>query len=63
MSIYRPQFINEWREIKREGGYKLLFKKKGWTVFFAFILFYLIRDSLLYIIIPYLGYSTLTNCF
>ena len=28
MSIYRPRFINEWRDIKREGGYKLLLKKK-----------------------------------
>ena len=32
MSIYRPKFINEWRDIKREGGYKLLLKKKGWQV-------------------------------
>ena len=28
MSIYRPKFINEWRDIKREGGYKLFLKKK-----------------------------------
>ena len=52
MSIYRPKFINEWRDIKREGGYKLLLKKKGWQVIVAFFLFYLIRDSILYIIIP-----------
>ena len=50
MSIYRPNFINEWRDIRREGGYKLLLKKKGWQVIVAFFLFYLIRDSILYIL-------------
>ena len=30
MSKFNPKFMNEWLEIKREGGYKLLFKKKGW---------------------------------
>ena len=54
MSIYRPKLINEWRDIKREGGYKLLLKKKGWQVIVAFFHFYLIRDSVLYIIIPYI---------
>jgi len=63
MSIYRPKFINEWRDIKREGGYKLLLKKKGWQVIVAFFLFYLIRDSILYIIIPYIGYTSLRGCF
>ena len=63
MSIYRPRFINEWRDIKREGGYKLLLKKKGWQVIVAFFLFYLIRDSILYIIIPYLGYTSLKGLF
>ena len=63
MSIYRPKFINEWRDIKRGGGYKLLLKKKGWQVIVAFFFFYLIRDSILYIIIPYIGYTSLRGCF
>jgi hypothetical protein len=62
MSIYRPKFLLEWLDIKREGGYKLLLKKKGWQVFVAFILFYLIRDSILYILIPYLGYTSFKGC-
>ena len=28
MSKFNPKFMNEWLEIKREGGYKLLFKKR-----------------------------------
>jgi len=63
MSIYRPKFLLEWLDIKRKGGYKLLLKKKGWQVLVAFILFYLIRDSILYILIPYLGYTSLKGCF
>jgi len=63
MSIYRPKFLLEWLDIKREGGYKLLLQKKGWQVFVASILFYLIRDSILYILIPYLGYTSLKGCF
>ena len=62
MSIYRPKFINQWREIKRQGGYRLLIKKKGFQVIVAFFLFYFIRDSILYIIIPYFGYTTLKGC-
>ena len=63
MSFYRPNFINEWRDIRREGGYKLLMKKKGWQVVFAFFFFYLIRDSILYLIIPNFGYTSLKGCF
>ncbi|MBL46953.1 MAG: hypothetical protein CMG56_05600 [Candidatus Marinimicrobia bacterium] len=54
MARLNPKFISEWLEIKREGGLKLLFKKKGWYVILAIVVYYLIRDSILYILIPYL---------
>ena len=57
MARFSPKFINEWLEIKREGGLKLLFKKKGWYVIVAVVTYYLIRDSILYILIPYLIYK------
>lgn len=57
MSRFNPKFMNEWLEIKREGGFKLLFKKKGWHVILFIIVYYLIRDSILYILIPYLIYK------
>jgi len=63
MSLYRPKFIKEWWDIKREGGYKLLLKKKGWQVIITFFMYYLIRDSILYIIIPYYGFSVFKGCF
>ena len=52
MSRFAPKFINEWLEIKREGGFKLLLQKKGWYVILAIVTYYLIRDSILYILIP-----------
>ena len=53
----QDEFINEWLEIKREGGFKLLLQKKGWYVILAIVTYYLIRDSILYILIPHLIYK------
>lgn len=62
MSIYKPDFIREWGDIRRKGGYKLLIREKGWTVVLAFFIFYLIRDSILYLIIPYLMMKDIISC-
>ena len=62
MSIYKPGFIREWGDIRRKGGYKLLIREKGWTVVLAFFIFYLIRDSILYLIIPYLMMKNVISC-
>ena len=52
MKILKTKFIVDWGEIRKEGGFFNLLKKKGTKVLVAFILFYLIRDSILYILIP-----------
>ncbi len=62
MSFYKPKFIQEWGDLRREGGYKLLIRKKGWVVVFAFFVFYLIRDSILYLLIPYLMVKNIISC-
>ncbi len=62
MAFLKPRFLVEWNVIRREGGYKLLIKKKGWSVVFAFIVFYLIRDSILYVLIPYLAFKGIITC-
>ena len=63
MSFYRPTFIQEWNAIKQEGGSRLLIKKKGWAIILAFFIFYLVRDSLLYIVIPYFALKEIGSCF
>ncbi|MEW6411070.1 MAG: hypothetical protein AB1483_01205 [Candidatus Zixiibacteriota bacterium] len=40
------KFPRTWREVK----------SLGWKFILAFVLFYLIRDSILYLLIPYLIY-------
>jgi hypothetical protein len=47
----------------QRGGVKELLTEKGWKVLLAFFLFYLIRDSILYILIPWLGYTHLSTYF
>ena len=41
------RFPKSWKEVK----------SLGWKFILAFVLFYLIRDSILYILIPYLIYK------
>ncbi|MDZ4724052.1 MAG: hypothetical protein SGI97_09155 [candidate division Zixibacteria bacterium] len=41
------RFPKSWKEVK----------SRGWKFILAFFLFYLIRDTILYIIIPYLIYE------
>mgnify|MGYP006093210367 CR=1 FL=1 len=58
MKFYQPKFIKDWLSIYKQEGIKKLIKRKGWSVLFAFVLFYLVRDSIIYIIIPYLAYAS-----
>jgi len=44
----------KYTQIYKKDGFKGVFKEGGWRVITYFFLFYLIRDSILYIIIPYL---------
>ena len=55
MGFYKPQFLNQWLAIYKSEGFKVLLKKKGWSVIIAIVLFYLVRDTFLYILLPYLA--------
>jgi hypothetical protein len=48
-----PTFIRKYVQIFRKEGFKGLIKKGGWRLLLGFILFYLIRDTILYVI-PFL---------
>ena len=62
MKLLKPKFILDWGKIRKDGGYLKLLKKKGSKAVVVFILFYLIRDSLLYIIIPILIAKGIITC-
>ncbi len=53
-TIYTPEFIQEWVSLLRTHGIKGFVREKGWKILFAVFLFYLVRDTVLYIIIPIL---------
>lgn len=63
MFLRRPEFIKEWTAILKTGGFKYLVKEKGVSVLIAFVLFYLIRDSILYVILPYLSFRGIVSCY
>ena len=62
MNLLKPNWLREWTAIVKKEGIKSFLKQKGWKFFVAFILFYLIRDSILYIIIPYFALKELSGC-
>jgi len=43
-------------------GFKEFVRQKGWKVVAAVFLFYLVRDSILYILIPVLAARGLLGC-
>lgn len=56
----RPQLRKARLRLRKFGRFPRTWsevKKLGWKFILAFILFYLVRDTILYIIIPYLIYK------
>tara|TARA_B110000438_G_C15789712_1_gene640078 strand:+ start:1021 stop:1212 length:192 start_codon:yes stop_codon:yes gene_type:complete len=62
MKTLIPNIILEWNNIRKEGGLIHLFRQKGPIVLFVFFLYYLIRDSILYILIPLLIAKGIITC-
>ena len=53
-NLFKSAFLSKYTKIYKEHGFKGVWNVGGWRVIAYFILFYLIRDTILYIIIPYL---------
>ena len=51
---FKSKFISKYVEVYKDSGFKGLIKEGGWKLLFLFFMYYLIRDSILYILIPYL---------
>ena len=52
--ILKPPIIREWTTLLREKGIKEFIRIKGWKIVVAICVYYLIRDTLLYIVIPFM---------
>ena len=47
--------------IAKQAGFKQLLKLRGWKLFAFIIAYYLIRDTIIYLIIPYIVARGLTT--
>ena len=63
MSIFNPKWFVDLKKIYVSDGIKGLIKKGGKKFFLAFFLFYLIRDTIIYIIPFYLASKGFISCF
>jgi len=52
--FYKYYLIDSIIIVKNEG-FKSLLRKRGWKIFAAIIGYYIVRDTILYILIPYLA--------
>ena len=57
MNEDKPSLIETMKRVRKESGWRGLFDYYGWKLVVGFVLFYLIRDSILYLLIPYLVYQ------
>tara|TARA_Y100000589_G_C27010549_1_gene570627 strand:+ start:300 stop:494 length:195 start_codon:yes stop_codon:yes gene_type:complete len=53
--------LKEYRQVIKKNGLKGFIKIYGWKVVVVVFLYYLVRDSILYILIPYLFAKGLLN--
>lgn len=60
---FMPKWIVEANEVRKAEGIRGMIKKGGWRLLAAFFIFYLIRDTLLYVVPFMLGANCLTEYF
>ena len=53
-NLFKSKLVIKYTQIYKQEGLKGVLKSGGWRILVYFFLFYLIRDTILYIIIPYL---------
>ncbi len=63
MKLLNPKIIREWNDIRKKNGFIYLLKEKGPIVLVVLFLYYLIRDSILYILIPFMIAKEIITCF
>ena len=61
--LLMPQWILEANAVRKAEGMKGMIKKGGWRLLAAFFIFYLVRDTILYVIPFMLGANWLSDWF
>ena len=58
----KPKWVDKYTGIYREEGWRGLIKAGGARLIIAFFLFYLVRDTILYVLPIYLGIQGIQSC-
>ena len=58
----KPPWLEKYTEIYRKAGWRGIVKSGGVKLIIAFFLFYLIRDTILYIVPVYLAIHGMQSC-
>ena len=51
---YVKATLQECRVTFKDGGFKAVVRRYGWKIFAVFFVYYLVRDAIIYLLIPYL---------
>ncbi|MGZ3696048.1 MAG: hypothetical protein ACXWQO_18480 [Bdellovibrionota bacterium] len=54
MARLAPKFLREVRDVFKKEGMRGAVRRYGWKLFAAFFAYYLVRDSIIYLLVPYL---------
>lgn len=46
------RFLRTLRDERRQHGWRGLLKRRGWTLVLLIVAYYLVRDTVLYILVP-----------
>ena len=60
--ILKPAWFEKYRKIYKNSGWRGVVKEGGIKLIIAFFLFYLVRDSILYLLPLYLGMQGIQSC-
>ncbi len=58
----KPKWVDKYTGIYRERGWRGLIKEGGVRLIIAFFLFYLVRDTILYVLPIYFGLQGIQSC-
>tara|TARA_Y100001968_G_C18920406_1_gene509508 strand:- start:127 stop:324 length:198 start_codon:yes stop_codon:yes gene_type:complete len=60
--ILKPNWFEKYKKIYKDSGWRGVFKAGGFKLIIAFFLFYLVRDSILYLLPLYFGLQGIQSC-
>tara|TARA_B100000945_G_C20071833_1_gene452834 strand:- start:120 stop:317 length:198 start_codon:yes stop_codon:yes gene_type:complete len=60
--ILKPKWIEKYKKVYKKSGWRGVFKEGGIKLIIGFFLFYLIRDTILYVLPIYLGLYGIRSC-